>query len=404
MLLCQQRKERSYMTGSVHVNKGKWYCVLNMKDENGRRKQKWFSTGLSEKGNKKKAEAILQKLKIQYGDCDKITKYAEMPFADYCDVWLEGKKDSVEITTYQGYEIRVSHIKDFFLPRKTILSKVVPRDVKEFYEYLLHNGNKAKYKHSNGLSQRTIKEIALLLKAILKEAVLLGDITYNPAENIPVPKKKQERVRQEAFLDEDDMKILLSEIKGHVLEELIIVTLFYGLRRSEVLGLKWSAVDFDKCEVHISHTIVKVKEKVAKDTTKTEASFRTYPLSDYIRDILLKVKNRQEHYKLLIGNEYQKSDYIFTWQDGRPISPDYVTKAFKKIVERSEELSSELTFHDLRKSCVSMMVEDGYSIKEIQKWVGHADAKTTMNIYAKVKESKKKVIGDRLSEKFNQAI
>lgn len=71
----------------------------------------------------------------------------------------------------------------------------------------------------------------------------------------------------------------------------------------------------------------------------------------------------------MFGNEYQKTDYVFTWQDGRPIQPDYVTKAFKKIVKKSESLSTELTFHDLRKSCVSMMVEDGYSVKEVQKWV-----------------------------------
>ncbi len=81
-----------------------------------------------------------------------------------------------------------------------------------------------------------------------------------------------------------------------------------------------------------------------------------------------------------------------------PFSPDYVTEAFKKIVGRSEYLLSDLTFHDLRKSCASMMVEEGYSVKEIQRWVGHADASTTINIYAKVKDSKKWDIGDRWAE------
>lgn len=101
------------------------------------------------------------------------------------------------------------------------------------------------------------------------------------------------------------MKILLSEIQGYILKEMIIVTLFYGLRRLEALGLRWSAVDFEQHEVHINHTVVKVKEKIAKDTTKTEASYRTYSLPDY----------------------------IFTWQGGRPFFLDYVTKAFKKIKE-----------------------------------------------------------------------
>ena len=139
--------------------------------------------------------------------------------------------------------------------------------------------------------------------------------------------------------------------------------------------------------------MIKVKEKIAKDTTKTEASYRTYPLHNYIGNMLLEMRNRQKKNRLLFGNEYQDSDYIFTWQDGRPFSPNYVTKAFKKIVGQSEHLSSDLTFHNLRKSCVSMLLEEGYSVKEIQEWVEHADASTTMNIYAKVKESKKRDIG-----------
>lgn len=282
------------MTGSIQVKNGKWYCVLNMKDENGKRKLKWIGTGLPEKGNKKRAEGILREKIAQYGTCGKITNYAEMPFVEYCDIWLREKKKSLEITTYEGYAIRISHIKDFFTPRRTRLSKVTPRDIKEFYDYLLCSGNKAKYRHSDGLSSRTIKEIALLLKAIMKEAVLLGDIPYNPAENIPIPSKKRESTKTEVFLDTNDMKILLSQIQGHVLEEMIIVTLFYGLRRSEALGLRWSAVDFEKQEVHINHTVVKVKEKIAKDTTKTEASYRTYPLPDYIGNMLLEIREAEK--------------------------------------------------------------------------------------------------------------
>ena len=83
-----------------------------------------------------------------------------------------------------------------------------------------------------------------MLKAILREAVRLGDITQSPAEDIPIPKKPQ-AIKQEVFIDKDDRNVLLDEIKGHILEELFVVTLFYGLRRSEVLGLKWSAIDIE---------------------------------------------------------------------------------------------------------------------------------------------------------------
>lgn len=374
-----------------------------MRDENGNRKLKWISTGLPERGNKKKAQTMLQEFLVQYKDKDIIKNYADMPFSEYCDYWLNDKKQSIEISTLQGYEYRIAHIKNYFAARNTKLSKVNARDIKEFYSFLLENGNMSKYKRENGLSQRSVKEISLLLKAILRDAVLVGDIVKNPAENIAVPKKKKTNAKQDNFIDADDLKILMTEIKGHVLESLITVTLFYGLRRSEVLGLRWQAVDFGKNTITIEHTVVKVRSKIAKDNAKNESSVRTYPMPEYIRSMLVNVRQKQHENQKLFGTEYIVSDYIFTWPDGRCFSTDYVTKTFKKIVTRSEELSSELTFHDLRKSCVSMMLEDGYSVKEVQKWVGHADANTTLNIYAKVKESKKLYIGKNMEEKFRYA-
>lgn len=392
------------VTGSVQRNKGYWYCVLNLRDENGKPIKKWLSTHLPEKGNKRKAQMLLQELKTKYGENDVVTNYAEMPFKDYCDYWLNSKKISVDIVTYEGYEIRIEHIKKYFGDRGIVLSKITPRHIKEFYEYLLTEGNMAKYKKKDGLSYRTVKDISLLLKAILREAFKMGDIFNNPAEKVEVPRKKKERRKDEVYIDVQEIPDLYEEIKGHILEELIIVTLFFGLRRSEVLGLKWSALDFEESEMHINHTIVKVKESVAKDTTKTEASYRTYPLSEGIKSLFLKIKKKQEENKRLFGKEYVESDYIFTWQDGRPISPDYVTKAFKKIVKKSEKLSSELTFHDLRKSCVTMMILGGYSVKETQEWVGHADVETTLKYYAKMRESEKVRIATNMDEKFRCAI
>lgn len=392
------------MTGSVQLNKGYWYCVLNMRDENGKPKKKWISTGLPEKGNKRKAEKRLQELKVKYGDNNVVTNYADMLFSDYCDYWLKSKKISLDVITYEGYEIRIKHIKKYFGDRGILLSKITPRNIKEFYEYLLTEGNMAKYKKNKGLSYRTVKDISLLLKAILREALLVGDILDNPAERAEVPKKKQERKKEDVYIDVEEIPFLYEAIKGHILEELIMITLYLGLRRSEVLGLKWSALDFEKSEVHINHTIVKVKESIAKDTTKTEASYRKYPLSEVTKEMFLRLKRKQEINRKLFGSEYIDSDYIFTWEDGRLISPDYVTKAFKKIVKKSEHLSSELTFHDLRKSCVTMMILGGYSVKETQEWVGHADVETTLKYYTKMKESKKIDIALKMDEKFKCAI
>ena len=109
---------------------------------------------------------------------------------------------------------------------------------------------------------------------------------------------------------------------------MIYITLYYGLRRSEVLGLKWSAIDFKKDRIKINHTVVKHTSLVAKDKTKTEASRREYTLLPEIKEILLKVKSEQKAYKKAFGKEYKNTDYIFTWPDGRLYHPNYITKEF----------------------------------------------------------------------------
>ncbi len=388
------------MTGSVQAKNGKWYCVLNLK-VSGKRKQKWIPTGLSKKGNKKKAQAQLQKLLMEYSVGNTSTDYAMLPFPEYCRIWLEGKRTSLEVSTYEGYETRIRHIQEYFADKT--LAEITARDIRDFYNYLLEKGNRAKYKRTDGLSCRTVKEVSLVLKAIFKEAMIFKDIESDPAKDVPVPKKKRAVCKKDIFLDENDVLDLQKEIHGHVLEDLILITLFYGLRRSEVLGIQWTAIDFQKNLLDINHTVVKVKQTIEKDTVKTDASFRQYPLSDFTRGIFEKIWEQQQCNRKIMGDCYHESDYVFTWEDGRPFSPDYVTKAFKKIVTRSETLPSELVFHDLRKSCVSIMIADGHSIKEVQKWVGHSDIATTLNIYAKVKESRKKEIAKKMDEKFVRA-
>lgn len=392
------------ITGSVQVNKGYWYCVLRLRDENGKVKQKWFSTGLAEKGNKKKAKQQLSMLLDKYANCSTITKYYDMPFDQYCQYWLDEKKTSIETVTYDGYDIKIKHIIEYFKPRNIKLKDVSPRDIQEFYNYLATDGNRFEYAKEKGLSQRSIHDISLLVKSIFRFAVLMEDIPVSPAEKISVPKKKRGDIKPDNYIDSTDLEQLLKELKGHRLEDVFIVTLFLGLRRSELLGLRWSAINFDKRTLTINHTVSRVRKAVAKDSTKTDCSYRTYPLDDFLLEVLTRVKTRQDAYKKSMGSSYHPSDYVFTWEDGRPYSPDYITKTFRKLVKKSDYFSSDLKLHDLRKSCVSLLIEGGCSVKEVQKWVGHADSRTTMDIYAKMKESKKVDIANTLGQTFRNAI
>ncbi len=175
--------------------------------------------------------------------------------------------------------------------------------------------------------------------------------------------------------------------------------LYYGLRREEVLGLKWGAIR-NNGKLYIEHTVAKVNTIIRKDRVKTGASYRYYPISEPLMERLNAVKQQQEANKARYGEKYHSSDYIFTWENGHPYSPDYLTRAFKKIVRRSPALDDSLTLHSLRASCVSILIHSGVDIKDVQEWVGHRDIQTTMNIYARTNEKQKKEAEAKMFQTF----
>ncbi|MBR1627980.1 MAG: tyrosine-type recombinase/integrase [Lachnospiraceae bacterium] len=137
---------------------------------------------------------------------------------------------------------------------------------------------------------------------------------------------------------------------------------------------------------------------VAKDRTKNDASYRGYPIPDWARKHLDNIHMKQEMYKSQFGNTYTDLGYIFTWEDGRPYRPDYLTKRFKKLVKSDDRLDNSLTLHSLRASCVSILIHQGVDIKDVQAWVGHRDIQTTLNVYARTNEARKEKTADLMSD------
>ena len=134
--------------------------------------------------------------------------------------------------------------------------------------------------------------------------------------------------------------------------------------------------------ITIKHTVTKGKgsEIIEKDSTKTESSFRKYPMSKEIKELLLKQKAIEQENKRKQGNQYHNSDYVFKWEDGQSFRPDYLTRKFKKLLKQHN--MPDIRFHDLRHSCASLLVSRGFQLKDVQEWLGHADISTTANIYA----------------------
>ena len=384
------------MKGNVYEKSGYWYVVLNYKGRDGKPKNKWIKTGLKTRGNKKNAEALIPDLIEKYKSLE-YSEEGEELFTEYAAEWLKSKRGMIKQSTWECYETNVrTHILPYFEPLGLTIKDITPKLVKRFYSSLLDEG--ANQNTGKILSNQTIHKVAVIFKAILEEAVALEDIPKNPAKNIQIPKRPDEDVFKGKFLTTEEAQTLIDAFNGHELEVLVYVVLIYGLRRSEAVGLRWSAVDFINNTIEINHTVVNVSTIIAADTTKTASSRRKYPLLPEIKEALIKVKQQQAENKKLFGNCYVDSDYVFTWQDGTPFRPDSVSRSFKRVLQAHG--LPIIRFHDLRHTCASLLHDRGWDIADAKEWLGHADIETTANIYTHISEQRKQKTAESLSGLF----
>lgn len=171
--------------------------------------------------------------------------------------------------------------------------------------------------------------------------------------------------------------------------------MLYGLRRSEVLGIKWDSIDLKAKKLTIQHTRTRCNEIIEKDRTKTKSSLRSFPLSDDIVNLLVKIKLQEKRNKKLFGKEYVSNDYVFKWDNGKPYDPDYITHKFSKTLKKYG--LKQISFHGLRHSCGSLLNEQGFTLKDIQEWLGHSDIQTTANIYLHLDTKRKENISKSIS-------
>ena len=322
----------------------------------------------------------------------------EVPlFVDYARGWLESKGDTVAISTWEGYKTYVEkHIIPYFVNLSLKVDEVKPVDIKNYLSYAMNHGNK----NTGGrLSSESLKKHKSILALIFNDAVLDGIVMYSPVLSVKVP-ARSEAVQQKHVATNDEAKEILGLFKGHMLYPLIVITMYYGLRRSEALGLRWSAVDFKNDTLTINHTVVKNLTITASDSTKTASSRRTYPLLPDVKEILMAVRKEQCDSKALFGAGYNDSDYVFTWPNGTLIRPDYITKAFERVLEKNGR--PHMRFHDLRHSTASILYEKGWSLKDIQVWLRHSDISVTADIYTHVNKAHSDAMGIALNGIFAQ--
>lgn len=363
------------LAGHLEVKKGYYYAVLSYVDVNGKRHRPWISTGLPEKGNKRKAEAELVRIRSTYEPPAVVQDLSsDMPFADYLLQWLDIVKIRIKITTYGSYEqIVKSVLEPYFRGKGYTLSGLEARHIQQFYTEKLKK-----------VKPNSVIHYHAVIHQALKYAMKTDLVPQNVAMKVDRPKKND---FQTVFLDAEELQKVFEALKGSKLELPVLVAAFYGLRRGEVVGLRWDAIDFERNTITIRHTVTSTlidgKEQIiAQDSAKTKSSMRTLPLVGSFKAYFEEVKAAQELNKEVCGNcyNYQYDGYVFVDEMGNRITPDYLTTAFPAFLKRHG--FKRMRFHDLRHSCASLLLANGVPLKQIQEWLGHSDFSTTANIYA----------------------
>lgn len=406
------------ITGHLKEVNGVYHIVLNYYDENGKRKNPSISTKLKIRGNKKQAKAMLNylievfevplngakadlksyfikdmqkrykendrapqknkepKKKVKKDSTDKIRVSNDMLFSDFMIYWIKATRNSYEENTYGSYLMQVKkRIAPYFAETGITLNELTSFDIQDYYTYC---------SEVEGVKPNTILKRHANISSALNFAVLHKLIKENSALLVTKPKKNK-------FVGSSYSQVELNKLfevaKGDPLELAIYLAAYYGLRREEVVGIKWDAINFETNTFKVSTTVtlanIDGKEiELEKDDTKNESSKRTYPLPTPFKTLLLRLKQEQETNKRLAGRSYnyKHEDYLYVDKLGNRIKPGYITQHFSLLLKKNN--LRHIRFHDLRHTCATRMCEKGENLVKVQKWLGHSSITTTANTYA----------------------
>lgn len=342
------------------------------KDPNtGKYLQSWFTV----KGTKKDAEKKLSELLHQL-DNGVFMKPGKTTLAEFLEKWLQDYAwANLAPRTAEGYEYIIHrHI----VPSlgKMILTQIKPEHIQRYYSDRLSNGRQ----DGKGLSASSVRHHHMCLHTALQSAMKWGLIPRNPVDVVDPPRCQRTEMHT---LNEDEISTLLEAAKSTPYYPLFYTALFTGMRRSELLALRWCDVDILLCKAWVSRTLhVLSKGQVIIRPTKTAKSRRPVALSPSNALILKEHRENQEALRILSGTTLKEEDFVFSKIDGKPLLPNTVTHNWIKLVRRIG--LDGIRLHDARHSHASLMLKQGVHPKIVQERLGHASIQVTLDTYSHV--------------------
>ena len=340
-----------------------YYVTLNYgKGKDGKNKKEQVTCS-----SKKDARAILKE-HLRKMEAGSAVIPAKDTLADCTKAFIEYKATMLAESTIYGYtNIWKNHIVPYFGSKR--IQDVTAKDIQDYISV----------KANSDLSMATVKKHTALLYSVFKNAYMTRLINENPLDRLERVKAKSEKFE---CMNAVEIAQLCRSVKGTQLELPVMLAAYMGLRRGEILGLKWEHIDFETRTLSIENTRTMVGKNVVEKAPKTEKSTRLLHLADPLIPVLLMQHAKQKLQPNIC------TDFVVTMDNGRPFKPNYLTESFHKhLCKNNMKL---VRFHDLRHSFASIANESGMLMNDISSAMGHSSISVTSGIYTH-EFSKKKI-------------
>ena len=370
--------------------KGSYTIVLNMGVDpaTGKRKQQWVSV----KGTKKEAEKRLAELLHQI-DTGTFMKPGKTTLTEYLERWLKDYVwPNLAPRTAEGYE---SIIRRHLMPKlgNIHLTQLKPEHLQRYYSDRLSHG---RWDGKGGLSPRSVRHHHMALHSALQHAVKWGLIQRNSADAVSPPKAQKPEIQT---WDEYEIRRFLEATKDSAYYPIFYLALFTGLRRSELLALRWQDMDSLYYQLYVSRSMHHLKTgEIVFRQPKSAKGNRTVALSPSTLEMLREYRQKQEAEAILLGKSVTENDLLFCHPDGSPLLPGTISHAWDKAVRRAG--LRVIRLHDARHTHASYMLKQGIHPKVVQERLGHSSIQVTLDTYSHVAPGIQEKAAARLDDIF----
>ena len=383
-----QIKDKTY-SWSLVDDKGTWSVRVRLVDElTGKVRHKSKSTGLKVKdGTKRQAKLRAADIAKELAEAPPVPVEAApepQEFSYYVEEWLDNRDLLVRANTVKSYR---DYAKTHILPAlgRIRVDQITWRILQKFCDRQLATHTKA-----------TVKKYFIVIRGALDDAMRDGVIQMNPERLVRWP--KAERISKAKALTQEEAGRLLkaAEAKGEPVRAAVTLALCYGLRRSEVCGLRWMDIDFQRKTMHIRHTVTQNGTVLLdEDHTKTRGSNRVLSLIDWTIPYLKQLRMAQMEAGFPM-------DKVVVWPDGRTARPDGISRTFQTLLKAND--FEHIRFHDLRHTAATLLAEAGLQPKHLQAFLGHDDIEMTMAVYVHVSPTAAAETSQKMNEVLERAI